>query len=371
MRRLFLFLALSGFLTILANAQQPIYQEADKIPMEIVSLRTEYSETFDNHDGTCTTKIYSGKKYYRDRGEYKQIDLSVKHEIKEGFTCVINAGPYAYRYDPADKSKGYKFTRGLYYVTYSPAGDWTGKTSIVTPTTEGIKEKIIFTSEADSTVNWKVSTNADVSFSDGVLVFTDSTGTFLFMVPMAFAFDSAGLDIPVTASFKGDILSYTLSIPGNVKWPVTVDPSTEITTQNDGRVYRYAVDTYQNVRDYTGTANISTNLWSVGQWYRTDTTDYYVFRNFISFPIPGLTTVEACTLFVNGYQNNSTTDFEIYIHGATAYSPELSGADFLNFDGQQSGAAHNGIVLNNTWNSSSYSSDWNKFIFNAAGNRFG
>jgi len=143
--------------------------------------------------------------------------------------------------------------------------------------------------------------------------------------------------------------------------------TTSITAENDGRAYIYAVETYATVRDTSQGNSVSTNLLSVGQWYRTDTTDYYVFRSFASFVIPAMDSAQACTLYVNGYQNNSTTDFEIYIHGAEAYGPEIGSRDYSKFNGRQTGAAHDGTVLNNTWNSSSYSAGWNTLVFNAAG----
>ena len=129
MRKIILFLALSGLLALFAKAQQDEVQEAVKTPTEIVSLRTERSETFDNNDGTYTARTYSGRKYYKDGLTYKKIDLSVKTEIKDDFTRVINAGTYTYRYDPANISKGNKFTRGDYYVIYKPIGNWTEKIS--------------------------------------------------------------------------------------------------------------------------------------------------------------------------------------------------------------------------------------------------
>ncbi len=211
MRKPFLILVLSAVLAMLANAQQNTEQTVPKTPTEIISLRTERSETFDNHDGTRTVRIYSGEKYHRDNGEYKTFDISVREEIKDEFTRVVNTENYIYRYNPADKSKGSSFTRGGYYVKYVPTDNWAGKTSTTTPVNAGIKENIIFTSEADSSVSWKILTNARVSFSDGILTFMDDTGAFLFMVKQAVAWDAKDVFLPVAVSYKDDILSYELS----------------------------------------------------------------------------------------------------------------------------------------------------------------
>jgi len=363
MQRLFLFLVLSGFLTVLAYAQQTIDEGAVKKPAEIVSSRTEFSETIYNNDGTRTTKIYSGRKYYRDGDKYNIVDLSEKTEIKGDFTHAVKAGLYTYRFNRVDKSKGCSLIKENYYVTYYPAGDRTGKVSSVIPTAEGIKESITFTSDANSSVSWIVKTNANILLFDGELTFSDSTGTFLFMIPKAKAFDSDGIDIPVTVSLKADTLTYTLKIPEKISWPVTLDPSTTITAQMDGWINN-SDNTYSTARDAESGTAVSDYL-EVGQYYGVP--DYFVNRSFLTFPIPVLWSVSACSLYVNGRTDNSTTDFLIYIHGANSYGPTLNNNDFPMFHGRNTGQSHNGTVLNDTWNSSSYSSDWNTIIFNAAG----
>ncbi|MFC1538729.1 LamG domain-containing protein [Candidatus Latescibacterota bacterium] len=370
MRRLVLLFALSGlFATIamLAKAQQSTVTEPIEAPTEMVSLRTENSETYDNHNGTYTMKVFSKKKYYKENDTLKELNFSAIDEQEDIYTRAVRTREYTYRYDHTDKSRGYSFSRDSYYVKYIPTGDWKGKTSTTTPTENGVKEEIIFTQYADLSVSWKIITNAAVSFSDGVLTFTDSDDTFLFRIPAAFAVDSAEQFIPVAVSFTGDSLSYTLTVPENATWPVILDPSTEITANQDGRLHYYENDTYQNVRDHTGGVMINNTLLSTGQWYNSANTSYYVFRGFASFPIPDVFSVEACTLYVNGNSDLSTDDFDVYILGASDYGPTLLTNDFLNFDGQQSGSAHTGTVLNNTWNTSSYSSDWNTLIFNTSG----
>ncbi|HDY89986.1 MAG TPA: hypothetical protein ENH82_17930, partial [bacterium] len=364
MRKIILFLALSGLLALFAKAQQDEVQEAVKTPTEIVSLRTERSETFDNHDGTYTARTYSGRKYYKDGLNYKKIDLSVKTEIKDDFTRVVKAGTYTYRYDPANISKGHKFARRDYYVIYKPTGNWTGKISEVTPVTEGIKENITFASKSDSSVSWKVYTNTEVSFSDGELTFKDSTGAFLFMVPRTVAFDSVGLNIPVEASFYDDTLTYVLTIPKDATWPVILDPSTTVQASNDGYV-NITNANYTTARDAASGGGYSSSNVDVGQ--KESGADYTIWRSFASFAIPTMSSCTAGTLYVHGKFDASDTDFEIYIHGAQSYLPTLGYSDYPVFDGRQTGGVHNGTVLNDTWNSSSYSADWNTIVFNSAG----
>ncbi len=95
---------------------------------------------------------------------------------------------------------------------------------------------------------------------------------------------------------------------------------------------------------------------------------FFVWRSFFAFPIGALTgTVAACSLYVDGHTDGSTTDFNIYLLNASGYKSEKTTADFDQFDGWQASGAYNGTILNNTWNSSSYSANWNIITFNQAG----
>ena len=140
---------------------------------------------------------------------------------------------------------------------------------------------------------------------------------------------------------------------------------TESEAIRDGRIAP-ASSNYSAVRDTTA-GYTNANMVSVGQTKQSETF-YSVKHSFFQFPLPELmSSVLACTLYVYGSDNQSTTDFEIYIHGANAYRPLLANPDYINFNGRRTGQAHNGTVLNDTWNSSSYSATWNQIIFNAAG----
>jgi hypothetical protein len=91
-----------------------------------------------------------------------------------------------------------------------------------------------------------------------------------------------------------------------------------------------------------------------------------VRRGFVSANLPAMSAVSAASLFFYGRGNNSIVDFNLYIHTST-YSNPLVKEDFDLFDGHQASKVYTGTVLNNTWNSVSYSSTWNEITFNAAG----
>lgn len=134
-----------------------------------------------------------------------------------------------------------------------------------------------------------------------------------------------------------------------------------VTATTDGNIYALHAN-YATARDtVTGGSAATTNL-AIGQALSGD---YYVYRSFASFVLPSMESVTACTLYVNGDIDNSTTDFEVYIHTSTYTAIQV--ADYELFDGRQAAGVHNGSILNNTWNSSSYSAGWNTLVFNAAG----
>lgn len=138
--------------------------------------------------------------------------------------------------------------------------------------------------------------------------------------------------------------------------------TTSITAINDGTVSRSSAVNYATARNTAdGNGTDTTNLY-VGQ----KTSEAQVYRSFLSFPIPSLESADACTLYINGATDASTTDFIIYINLADNYNTIGTG-DYDAFDGWTSGSAHTGTILNDSWNSSSYSAAWNIIVFNSSG----
>lgn len=139
----------------------------------------------------------------------------------------------------------------------------------------------------------------------------------------------------------------------------TVETTTTITAKRDGYLYSYN-DDYATGRDATDATGEIRETITVGQRLK------YVYRAFMSFEIPNMANLSAASLFLEGNSDESTADFEIYIHTST-YNGDPSISDFTLFDGRQSGSAHTGTVLNSTWSSSSYSAEWNEIVFNSSG----
>ncbi len=330
-------------------------------PGEYLSLRTEQSVTVQTKQGTRHTQVYSRNKYYRDGSVLLAADVESRPDNSGLYTMAVEAGAYTYRYNPSDTQAGSCFEVGDTSVSLCPAGDWTGKASTVEPVSYGVKETILFSPGASPEISWMVSSDAVITFRDGALVFCGRDGDFLFYVPPAVAEDAAGKDVPVFASFSGDTLTYRIAPCDDTVFPVLLDPTISITTQQDGYITS-ANAVYTVAHDSLSGSGIAGHNIQVGQ-----NMDFQIFRSFLSFPVPEMGTVMACSLYLEGAGDYSTDDFEIYILGASEYGPEFEDDDFPRFDGHQSSGAYNGTVLNEMWNTASYVSGWNAVEFNAAG----
>ena len=140
---------------------------------------------------------------------------------------------------------------------------------------------------------------------------------------------------------------------------------TQIAPTNPGYVNVSGVPgTFASKRDSTSGTGTAETTAQIGMLIVSS--NFAIYRSFATFQIPELASADACTLYFYGSADNSDTDFEVYIHTASNYGT-IDVLDYIKFDGRTVGSAHTGSILNATWNSSSYSANWNKIIFNAAG----
>ncbi len=130
-----------------------------------------------------------------------------------------------------------------------------------------------------------------------------------------------------------------------------------------GRIFNQN-PTYSTARD-AASGTIGTSL-SVGQ--DSTTSGYTLYRSWLTFPLPEkMKAVTSCVLSIYGEADHSTTDFEIYVHGANNYRPVLEDADYDVFDGHVAASSDTGAILNTTWDSSTYSATWNSITFGTIG----
>ena len=139
---------------------------------------------------------------------------------------------------------------------------------------------------------------------------------------------------------------------------------TQINTTNMGYLDIDSVDgTYASKRDSTSASTYSPSTLRLGQSIVGG--KYRVYRSFITLPVPSMTAISACSLYVYGSLDNSNIDFDVDIVTAPDYAT-LDKTDYPKFDGHTVGGIDTGAILNNIWNSSSYSSAWNCFVLTTA-----
>lgn len=146
---------------------------------------------------------------------------------------------------------------------------------------------------------------------------------------------------------------------------VSASQSTSTAQTTGGVVYKYLTGAYLDARNATS-GLASATISAVGQ---KPAAEFGIYRLFYRFPLPEMVSCSACTLFINGNSNSSTTDFAIHVYGANAVRPTIANDDFIKFDGwQASGTYDSTNVMNLPWHSASYSDPvWNKIIFNSTG----
>ncbi len=266
---------------------------------------------------------------------------------------------------PECSRKGHQFEAKGRSVKYIPDGNWTGEISIVEPNNNGIKETITLDTTSDGIVAWKVVPPPRIDFVDGQLLFKDTDGTVLFWTEKPYAEDANKKTVSITTTFVGNVLTYTCDLKDAV-FPVTLDPTTNLTTTVGGNTEYYGVSSWATTRDATTAIAADNNELKVGANY--DGVNYRNKRTFLKFPVSivNLANVSAATLYLNGNADASTTNFNIYVVKGTQ-TGSISTAWYNDFTGWVSGSAHTPTYWSGAWNTSSYSAEWNTIPFIAAG----
>lgn len=318
---------------------------------ELLNERSATMKVFNAGNGQRTAHIYACPIHFKDiDGKFKTIDPTVKHKPLltplQTHQYEVTAGAY-HAHFKADKPHDYRLEVGDSWIEYEAQFVESESLTIKVETSNvGVKETItLLDNKAPTKLAWRVTRE----------------GTGIIMPPPT-AHDANGKDVLVAVEKTKDTLIYYVGVTGAV-FPIEIDPTSVMAT-NDGIVRSlFAGESYTVTRDKTAGDFTAATSFTMGQNY---TTNYYVFRAFASFVLSAMSSLSAASLFLNGRTDESTTDFGIYLLTST-YSNPLVVADFDQFDGWQASGAYNGTVLNDTWNSSSYSADWNEIVFNAAG----
>jgi hypothetical protein len=371
--------AISGIAIVGALGGGVVYQGTlpvepiDKVMVnEVVSQRTANKIVFKTaNKNQFQARVYSTPVNYKATdGSWKTIDTTLQEKAflnkLSGYEYEIASGIYNADIK-SEKEYNYRFRRGNASVAYEALFDTAKAVTIkVQPTTTGIKETVILADNtAPSSLSWKLTVEGFVrSNSSGGWTICDQQANDQFMIEPLTALDANGKVVPITSTLINGTLTAVLDCKDAV-FPVEVDPTTTVTilAANSGTTDSNNA-TYLTGRNATTVGNFYSTPFNVGQGKAAA---YDIYRTFSAFIIPEMTACSACTLHVDGAGDYSTTDFNVNIFGAHSYRSTVTATDVNKFNGWQSSGAYNGTLLNDLWNTSSYSSAWNNIIFNAAG----
>ncbi len=365
MHRLLAFAAVAGVLTLAALAGNTGRAGGDPPLYRPVS---EHADVHTEGDHASTARVTDKPRYMRVGTRFEPVDITPKPEPDGRWTHAVKGRGWLARLDAANHGAGYRFERDGLAVTWTPAGDRTGETIHLDPCPDGVKETYTLDRTSDGVVSWRFETGAaSATLEDGVVLFRDGTGRVRFRTMPATAADAAGTPVPVSVELAGDTLTYRALVPPDAALPVTVDPGTTTGDILDAG-HSITMATYLESRNATASSAINANVLSVGTYVLSN--DNRVYRSDLAFPLalPDVQTVAACTLYVWGHTDQSDTDIQLYMLGASAAGSTFEMADFNDFNGWQSSGGYTGTILNESWNSSSFvTGAYNHIVFNQAG----
>lgn len=165
---------------------------AEKKPVELVEKRTATSKTYDNGDGTFTTKIYSTPVHFQENGLWREIDNNIKKTADGSYENT--AAPFKARFGGRGRSGDlFSFALDGVKVSYALAEDGVSDVAPVVeenkityenilPETDlrfvvtdiGVKEDIIlkkYTGRNTFTFSLKMAGVAAVKEEDGSIAF--------------------------------------------------------------------------------------------------------------------------------------------------------------------------------------------------------
>jgi len=317
---------------------------------EIISNRLPNLKTFKGYEpGKMINYVYTASQHYLDPADsvYKSIDLTV-HNVSEDvkdnsdrlFDNYVDAGNYRSTWF-IDEPHNYTFYVDDHYVKYTALFDTTGITIRTVLQNGGVKQTIVLRdSVAVTSLSWLIETNAFMGEAiKGAITFTDDAEVDIFYLSTPTASYGMFSSIPVTVIISGDTLTYKLTVPENVKYPIEVDPSTKIvgdTAANTGHLYDSNA-TYSTVRGDVDAASVEPyisvlNLISGGL--------YYVGRGPLYFGSPGIAEaiIDSVKICMEDSVETIATDYYILLVEGT-FSGALAGTQFNDFTGWNGGGA--------------------------------
>jgi RHS repeat-associated protein len=297
-------------------------------PIELKQLRTPYSETFYNPNGTYTTHIFTAPRFYKDdQGSYRPIDLGLAPTTRAGFayenqknlfqsnfaqtlgkgaTVSLSSGSESVGFSPIGASAvaGVPSGSSISYPAAFPGADLTYQ-----ELPGAVKESIVLHSaSAPTSFSFDLSlTGLTAKTSGNAILLQDSSGKTVFKIPAPTMIDAKGhFSTDVTMALSGSTLTITPSqnFLSTATYPVTIDPSVTGGAGND----TWISQSYPNT-------NYSTSPYDeVGY-----TPSYGITRSLIQFPnlpnlLPGASYSTITSAYLQMYQDNASESDPINIY---------------------------------------------------------
>ena len=346
---------------------------------EIRSLRGRFTDSVKEPGGGVRTRIYRAPRYYRDQGDssFRAPDLAVKQlpliaRLNPFRDCdrFIEAGEWeADWFDdaPYDYSIGHGGVSLRFHALFDMA-----RISVETvPEPDGIKQNYVLESaDRPEELRWQLETNGVLAQAEeGGDVTVSLGGEEKLRIPAPVAWDDSGSPVPVHSVLRGDTLIYRPILPESVRFPVTIDPSAQITPSGGSAGFVYYYDANYLVarnRSY-GNGNSSNNICASQDIYNG--VHYYVDRGFLS--------VDSSVLPANAVIDSAAISLpvaSIYGSGKTisvvegTFTGTIANAWYNKFVGWASGGVYDITPLAETINISSIAAgDTARFVLNETG----
>lgn len=207
-----------------------------------------------------------------------------------------------------------KVTSRMRYVRFVPDAA-TEKLPVARETRNAsIKEFWTVPNDKTEKLAWTVETDAARIIEDNGLIFLDTQGGELFRSPAPVAWDADNKPVDLKVTFDGKILTYEI-VPGEYKYPVTVDPSVKVVDDTDTATGTTFGDnaTYLTIRNAADAPSAANNGIIVGQ--RWGSPNYTVWRGHLTFPTSFLqyTAIDSAKVKLVISADNTTEEFNIHM----------------------------------------------------------
>ena len=362
------------------NENEPVLDVKTEIALakpgdEIKALRTENTKSFKLNPAQIQTRVYTKSIHYYDseKKSFEKQDLSTR-EISalaklnpfRKYDKYIDAGNYQVTWKD-EKEDDYTFNYGDDYISYEALFDKKEIAVEQTAKSDGIKTEYILANwDAPTVFKWIIKATGKMDLQpDGSV---EILGTKL-VINAPIAWDSKHKDVSVFVKISGDTLIYGIDIIDAV-YPIVLDPSTSINIGSKSGHYRTGDTnvTYLNARN---TATKAARLNEITSHYRVGTQYYsanfgYQSRSYLSFPMPSMSAVITCSLYVNGYDNYNSDSLVVVSASEIKTTIGDNPGWFSKFSGWASTGVYTGKILNSNI-AYTYSTGEMGFEFNAVG----